>query len=109
MGRNINFDSAFAEEFGIPKAIILEHLKYLITCYSAFLRSSNAISDEAKEKDGRTWVKWPVKRVQNDFPFFTIYQIRRSLNGLVSDGWLETAYLDDCMGGAKWYSLVEGD
>jgi len=68
-----SFDGEIAKSFGIPGAIVIQHLQFWIT-----VNRSKGINF----KDGRTWTYNPIRAYRDVWPFWTEPQIRRIFDGL---------------------------
>lgn len=87
------FDVDVASEYGVPEAILLHRLMYLIEHNEAHGRY---------EHEGRTWCYASAAALTTVFPYWTERQIRFRLEKLVKDGVLLSESLSNHFWDSAW-------
>lgn len=93
------FDVELAERYGIPCAVLLEHIQFWTA------------KNEANEQNfygGRYWTYNSIKAFEKLFPYLTKGQIRGALEKLESEGLVLTGFFsEEKRDRTKWYTLSD--
>lgn len=93
------FRTDIAEQYGIPAAILLEHIRYWTDKNKA---------NGAHFYDGRYWTYNSVKAFTELFPYFSEKQVRGHLTRLVDEGLiLKGNYNASAYDRTAWYTLTD--
>lgn len=96
---NHSFNIDIAAEYGIPCAVLLEHIWFWI---------SKNTADGRHFHDGTYWTYSSVKAFSKLFPYMSKDQIRRALEKLVAEGLLITGnFNEEAYDRTLWYALTE--
>lgn len=88
---------SLAVEYGLNEAIIIQQLHYWI-------------QKSSKEKDGRKWVYNTYENWQEQFPFWSLSTIKRTIKKLEKENIVITAnYNKMTIDNTKWYTLNYGE
>lgn len=83
-----------ATEIGLNEAIFVQQLHYWLTGKSA------------KERDGRRWVYNTYEGWQENFPFWSVSTIRRTINSCIKQNFIITGNYNKLgIDKTKWYSI----
>lgn len=94
-----SFDIVFAQEHGIPAAILYRHMQFWIAKNRA---------NHTNRHDGRTWTYNSVKAFKEQFPYLGTRQIRTALELLVERGILLRAnYNKRGADRTSWYGFAD--
>ncbi len=94
-----SFDIDIATKYGIPEAILLNHIHFWIT---------KNIANDTNHFDGYYWTYNSVRAFSELFPYMGIKRIRNALKKLVDDGILTTGnYNKSAYDRTLWYALTD--
>jgi hypothetical protein len=93
------FDVRVAETYGVPGALLIQHLQHWIVFNRA--RGLNL-------HDGRTWMFSTVTQIAQRLPYLSESQVRRNLEQLMAGGvLLEGNYHKNPYDRTKWYAFAD--
>lgn len=94
-----SFDSDTAQAVGVLNAVVLENIAYWVRLNETSGRN---------EKDGKYWTYNSVKGFLKYFPFLTVKQIRRALDTLVSEKYLEVSSFNKAsFDRTRWFTITD--
>ena len=94
-----SFDIDIAKEYGIPCAVLLEHLWYWIEKNKA---------NRKNERDGSYWTYNSISAFCELFPYLSKNTIIRALKKLADEGIIKEAVFNDAaFDRTKWYAITE--
>jgi len=94
---NHSFSVEVAIRYGVPCALVLGHIDFLI---------AKAKKDGANKHNGKYWANKSVKKIAEMYPYYTEKQIRRAIDKLRSEGLVITNHFptSGCPS-TLWYTL----
>ena len=93
------FDVTIAKEYGVPAAIVINHLQW-------WLRKNKAL--EKHQHDGHTWTYNTIKASPKIWPYWTTSQIRKIFDDLAAKGIiLKSNYNTKRNDQTMWYAFAD--
>jgi len=93
------FNVEVATRYGVPCALVLGHIDYLV---------EKARADGEKKRNGKYWASKSVKKIAQLYPYYTENTIRRAIERLRQEKLIETGHFptNECPS-TLWYTLTK--